>query len=206
MTNLASNRERALKVYLDKADKTVPMLLDYSIDDFLRRMLGLPERPKGQEPYAGWLTPEGNSVATEGKISQEGVDLIKSWEGCRLKAYRCPAGVWTIGYGHTHSAMDGLRITYDRAEELLKQDLQRFEKAITTLVKVPLTQNHFDALVSFAYNVGIEAFRNSTLLKLLNQKNYLLAADQFDRWTKVGKKTLPGLVSRRAEEKKLFLS
>jgi lysozyme len=206
MTNLVSNRERALKVYLSKADKTVPMLLDYQIDDFLRGMLGLPHRPKGHDPYSGWLTLVSNTPPTNYRTSQEGIDLIKRWEGCRLKAYRCPAGVWTIGYGHTHSAMDGLCITYDRAEELLKQDLQRFEKAITTLVRIPLTQNHFDALTSFVYNVGIEAFRNSTLLKLLNQKNYLLAADQFDRWTKVGKKTLPGLVGRRKEEKQLFLS
>ena len=101
MATLASNRSRALAIYAQKADKTVPMYLDYEIDDELRRMLGLPKRPEGQEPYQGWLTPEKDDVAVSGKISQEGVDLIKRWEGCRTNAYLCPAGVWTIGYGTT---------------------------------------------------------------------------------------------------------
>lgn len=206
MSNLASNRSRALKLYADKADKTAPMLLDYAIDDFLREMQGLPERPKGREPYSGWLVPDNNNLIYTGRTSQEGIDLIRRWEGCRLKAYRCPAGVWTIGYGHTRSVISGLCITYDRAEELLKQDLKQFEETITSYVKVPLAQNQFDALVSFTFNVGVGAFGRSTLLKLLNQGKYALAAEQFDRWTKANGKELPGLVSRRAEEKKLFLS
>lgn len=206
MADLASNRSRALKILDEKADKTDPMYVDYEIDDALRRILGLPKRPEGQEPYSGWLTPEEDDVAISGRISQNGVDLIKRWEGCRTTAYRCPAGVWTVGYGHTATAKPGMCISYDRAEELLKIDLQRFEKAVTTLVRVPLTQSQFDALVCFAYNVGAKAFGESTLLRLLNQGKYLLAADQFDRWTKAGGKTLPGLVNRRADEKKLFLS
>ncbi|NJO98632.1 MAG: lysozyme [Pleurocapsa sp. CRU_1_2] len=180
------------------------MLLDYHIDDFLRELLSLPDRPVDQPPYSGWLTtPQGvNPVQT----SRAGIDLIKRWEGCRIKAYRCPAGIWTIGYGHTGTAKPGMCISYDKAEELLKQDLQRFEKAVQTLVRVPLNQNQFDALVSFTYNVGAKAFGDSTLLSLLNQKKYLACAEQLLRWTKAGKVTLKGLVDRRTEEKDLFLS
>jgi lysozyme len=206
MSSLESNRAKALKVYADKADKSVPMLLDYHIDDFLRELLGLPDRPVGQPPYAGWLTTSQEKSAIPIETSQAGIDLIKRWEGCRTKAYRCPAGVWTIGYGHTGTAMPGMSISYDKAEELLEQDLQRFEKAVKTLVTVPINQNQFDALVSFTYNVGVKAFGGSTLLSLLNQKKYLPASDQFSRWTKAGSKTLPGLVLRRSEERDLFLS
>lgn len=205
MASLENNRLRALKVYADKADKSVPMLLDYHIDDFLRELLGLPDRPVGQPPYTGWLTTSQENPVIPIKTSQAGIDLIKRWEGCRIKAYRCPAGIWTVGYGHTGTVKPGTSISYDKAEELLKQDLQRFEKAVKTLVTVPINQNQFDALVSFTYNVGVKAFGDSTLLSLLNQKKYLPASDQFLRWTKAGSKTLPGLVLRRSEERDLFL-
>lgn len=206
MASLENNRIRALEIYADKADKTVPMLLDYHIDDFLRELLGLPDRPVGQPPYTGWLTTAKEKSAIPIETSQAGIDLIKRWEGCRTTAYKCPAGVWTVGYGHTVTAKVGMSISYDKAEELLRQDLQRFEKAVKTLAKVPLSQNQFDALVSFTYNVGVKAFGDSTLLSLLNQKKYLPSADQFSRWTKAGSKTLPGLVLRRSEERDLFLS
>ena len=140
-------------------------------------------------------------------ISQKGIDLIKSFEGCRLTAYRCPANVLTIGYGHTGADVTaGLKITQEQAEKLLKSDLLVHCNNVSKAVKVPLTQNQFDALVSFEFNVGYGAFVSSTLLKLLNQKKYKEAAAQFDRWIYANRKVLAGLVRRRTAEKKLFLS
>ena len=120
------------------------------------------------------------------KTSQKGIDLIKQFEGCRLSAYKCPAGVWTIGYGHTYGVKAGQKISQKQAEEFLKDDLKSFEAAVNNYVKVPLTQNQFDALVSFSFNVGSEALRTSTLLRLLNQGKYEEAAEQFDRWVSRG--------------------
>ncbi len=139
------------------------------------------------------------------EISQNGINLIKKFEGCSLKAYKCPAGVWTIGYGHTNKVFADDMITQEEAETLLKQDLIIHCNNVTKLVKAPLNQNQFDALVSFEYNVGYTAFQNSTLLKLLNQKKYNEAAEQFDRWVYAGKTKLAGLVNRRKAEKELFL-
>lgn len=139
------------------------------------------------------------------EISQNGINLIKKFEGCSLKAYKCPAGVWTIGYGHTNKVFADDMITQEEAETLLKQDLIIHCNNVTKLVKTPLNQNQFDALVSFEYNVGYTAFQNSTLLKLLNQKKYNEAAEQFDRWVYAGKTKLAGLVNRRKAEKELFL-
>ena len=138
-------------------------------------------------------------------ISKKGIDLIKRFEGCRLKAYRCPAGVWTIGYGHTNNVRPDDIITQNDAEELLKRDLKVHEDNVKRVVKIALTQNQFDALVSFEYNVGYGAFANSTLLKLLNAGNYNGASKQFERWVYAGDRVLEGLVKRRKEEKGLFL-
>ena len=139
------------------------------------------------------------------KTSNVGIDLIKSFEGCILKAYKCPAGVWTIGYGHTAGVEEGQKITQAQAEELLKEDLKRFETYIENLVTVKINQYQFDALVSFCYNIGPGNLKTSTLLKLLNKGDYEGAAEQFDRWVKAGDKKLAGLVKRRAAEKELFL-
>jgi len=130
--------------------------------------------------------------------------LIKSFEGLRLSAYKCPADVWTIGYGTTAGVKEGQIITKERAEELLRDDVKRFEDQVLRLVKVPLTQGQLDALVSFTYNLGAANLGNSTLLRLLNAGDYKGAAAQFDRWTKAGGKELPGLVKRRAAERALF--
>jgi lysozyme len=139
-------------------------------------------------------------------ISQKGIDLIKKFEGCRLTAYRCPANILTIGYGHTGSdVVTGQKITQEQAEKLLKSDLLVHCNNVSRLVKVPLTQNQFDALVSFEFNVGYAHFTSSTMLKLLNQKKYREAAAQFDRWVYANRKVLAGLVKRRAAEKTLFL-
>lgn len=140
------------------------------------------------------------------RINNKGLELIKKYEGCRLLAYKCPAGVWTIGYGHTAGVKSGMAITKVDAERLLLQDLKRFEEGVEALVKVPLTSNQFSALVSFAFNCGLAALRSSTLLKKLNVGDLNGAAREILRWDKVNKKPVEGLTKRRKEEQKLFLT
>ena len=139
------------------------------------------------------------------KISNNGINLIKKYEGCILIAYKCPSDCWTIGYGHTKSVKSGMAITKAQAESYLKQDLVAFENAVNKYVKVPLTQNQFDALVSFSFNCGAGALKTSTLLKKLNKKDYDGAANEFLRWNKSNGKVLSGLTKRRKEERSLFL-
>ena len=139
------------------------------------------------------------------RTSQKGIDLIKKFEGCRLEAYKCPAGIWTIGYGHTKGVKDGMIISREQAKEFLREDLRIFEQAVEACVKVPLSQNQFDALVSFCYNCGSGALKTSTLLRLLNEGKYSEAGEQFLRWNKAGGKVLVGLTRRREEERELFL-
>lgn len=140
-------------------------------------------------------------------ISSKGKALIREFEGCRLTAYRCAANVLTIGFGSTGPHVTpGKTITQAEADALLTKDLIRFEKAVNDLVKVPLTQGQFDALVSFAFNCGVGAFQDSTLLRLLNQRDYVGAAAQFERWVKGPSGPLPGLVRRRDAEEALFRS
>ena len=140
------------------------------------------------------------------QISKAGLDLIKQFEGLYLKAYRCPAGVPTIGYGHTAGVAMGQTITQQQADDYLRRDVRQFERAVARLATVPLTQGQFDALVSFAFNLGEGALAQSTLLRLLNAGDYAGAAAQFDRWNKAGGRVLPGLVRRRAAERALFES
>jgi len=136
-------------------------------------------------------------------MSQGGLDnLLKKFEGCKLKAYRCPAGVCTIGYGHTSAAgmpqvTDGMTITQARAEEILRVDIVKYERAVDDLVKVELTQNQFDVLVDFAYNAGIGNLKSSTLLKKVNAGKFDDVPAELMKWTKGGGKVLPGLVRRR---------
>jgi lysozyme len=206
MTQLEQHRAKAVQLLLQKADKVIPMLVDYQLDDFLRGLLNLPGRPEGHPPYSGWMVSQKLPLEAPRYISDTGLALIKRWEGCRISAYQCPAKVWTIGYGHTKTCKPGMKITLAEAERLLRQDLAEFEQAVSKLVKVPLSQHQFDALVSFAFNVGSGALAKSTLLSLLNRKNYLAAAEEFKRWTKAGNVTLRGLVDRRQEEYELFMS
>lgn len=134
-------------------------------------------------------------------------NLIKKWEKLKLVAYLpTPDDVWTIGWGHTLGVKKGDRITKDQAQEFFIQDKQWAEDAVNQKVKVPLTQEQFDALVSLVFNIGANAFSRSTLLKKLNLKDYQGAADQFNVWVKQKGKTLTGLVRRRAEERSYFLS
>ena len=139
------------------------------------------------------------------KTSKNGINLIKNYEGCRLTAYKCPAGVWTIGYGHTAGVKQGDKITQLQADTLLAVDLQKFEYSVNKAVKKPITQNEFDALVSFAFNVGTGNFEKSTLLRLVNMGQFELAAKQFEKWIYAGGKPLTGLKKRRLAEKTLFL-
>lgn len=135
------------------------------------------------------------------------VDLVKSFEGFRAEAYKCPAGVWTVGYGTTENVHPGDVVNEQEAEDLLLNDLTEAAGAIDELVDVPLTQRQYDALASLIYNIGREAFRNSTLLKLLNGgRGIHEVGAQFLRWNKAGGKVLPGLSRRRAAEAVLFES
>jgi GH24 family phage-related lysozyme (muramidase) len=144
-------------------------------------------------------------------LSQRGLDLIKSFEGYHRRlpdgnciAYRCPAGVWTIGHGVTVGVKAGMIWTPKQAEEALQRELEGHERAVLRLVKVDLNQNQFDALVSFAYNVGNGALEKSTLLKKLNKGDYPGAQAEFMKWNKAAGKTLRGLSIRRAKEAALF--
>lgn len=141
------------------------------------------------------------------KISKDGLDLIKEFEGLRLEAYLCASGVPTIGWGHTSNVQMGDKITEEEAEKYLLQDLESFEQCVNTWVNVKISQSEFDALVSFSFNVGCTALSTSTLLRKLNDKfPRKEVANEFDRWVKgVGGVTLEGLVRRREAEKQLFL-
>jgi len=142
------------------------------------------------------------------QMSQEGIDaLLKKFEGCKLKAYRCPANVCTIGYGHTSAAgapavADGMTITQKQADDILRRDLVKFETAVHDMVQQPLTQHQFDVLVDFAYNAGVGALKSSTLLKKVNSGAFDAVPAELMKWTKGGpaKKPLPGLVKRRQAE------
>ena len=144
------------------------------------------------------------------KLSKVGIDLIKSFEGCYLKAYKCPAGVWTIGWGTTEpidgvKPHEGMVITQKQADELLIKNLNGYENAVNEYVTYSINQNQFDALVSFAYNCGNGALKTSTLLKKLNAGDVHGAANEFLRWNKANGKVLNGLTRRREAERKLFL-
>lgn len=141
--------------------------------------------------------------------STAGISLLKQFEGCRLVAYKAlpTEHYYTIGYGHYGPDINPhMAITLHEAETMLKNDLKGYEKAVSKYVLVDITQNMFDALVSFAYNCGTEALKKSTLLKLLNKNDYIGAAEQLENWNKSGGKTISGLTERRGKEKDLFLN
>lgn len=138
--------------------------------------------------------------------SKEAEDLIKQFEGCHLKAYKCPAGVWTIGWGTTGPGIqEGLVISQHTADVMLKAHIQDIALDLTDLVGNGLKQHQFDALVSFVYNIGLGAFKKSTLLKLVKAAKMAEAALEFEKWVKAAGKTLPGLIKRRKAEKALFI-
>lgn len=140
------------------------------------------------------------------EMSNAGLDLIKRFEGLRLTSYLCPAKVWTVGYGSTGPHVKaGMTITEDEAEALLRKDVARFERGVSALVG-DTTQGRFDALVSFAFNIGLGALQSSTLMKMHKAGNYDAAAAQFARWNKAGGRVLAGLSKRRAAEAELYRS
>jgi len=140
------------------------------------------------------------------KINTAGYDLIKRFEGCRLIAYKCPAGVWTIGYGHTVGVMCGDKISQHQADIMLGSDVERFEEFVSMLVRgYECTQNQFNALVSFAFNLGNGSLETSTLLRKFKAGDYSGCANEFLRWNKAGGKVLDGLTRRREAEKAMFL-
>ena len=138
------------------------------------------------------------------KLGEKGTEILKYFEGCKLTAYQDSVGVWTIGYGHTKGVHDGMTITQEQAEQMLLTELEEYEGYIESMVTVPLTQNQFDALVVWVYNLGPTNFKNSTLLKELNAGNYNAASTEIKRWNKAGGKVLAGLVKRREAEANLF--
>jgi lysozyme len=157
------------------------------------------------------------------RVSQKCIEQIKKDEGVRNKPYQCPALLWTVGVGHVidpnHAKVPMADrkalpipagwdrvLSADEIDEILRKDLNRFEQGVLRLIKVPLTQGQFDALVSFSFNVGLGNLQNSTLRMKVNRGEFEAAAEQFLVWTKAGGKVLPGLVKRRTHEKEMFES
>jgi lysozyme len=143
------------------------------------------------------------------KTSAKGIDLIKEHEGIRLVAYPDPASggkPWTVGYGSTHGVRPGMRITQQQAEDMLRNDLVAFEDVINAHVKVTLTQNQFDALMSFIYNIGAHGFIGSSVLSKLNGGDTKGAADALLLWDRAAHHVVPGLLARREDERAVFLA
>ena len=146
------------------------------------------------------------------KMSPAAIEaLVKTFEGCKLKAYLCPAGILTIGYGHTSAAgapdvKAGMEITLAQADEILRADLAKFERGVDRLVTTPIGAHQFDVLVGFAYNVGLGALEKSSLLRAVNARDFDRVPDELMKWTRAGGKVLPGLVRRRQAEVAWWLS
>lgn len=139
------------------------------------------------------------------KTNKAGLEILKASEGCKLEAYLDTGRVPTIGFGHTKGVRLGQVITQAEADAFLAEDVHWAEEAVHKLVKVPLTENQFSALVSLVFNIGLGQFAKSTMLRLLNAKEFTAAAEQFLRWTHDNGKELSGLVKRRKAERLLFL-
>lgn len=141
------------------------------------------------------------------KTSNNGRNFIKSYEQLRLKAYPDPGTggkPWTIGWGHTKGVMQGDRITKEQAKAFFSEDLAVFELTVSSVIKRPMTQSQFDAMVSLAFNIGGSAFAGSTLVKKFNVGDVQGAADEFPKWRNSAGKVLLGLVKRRAAEREMF--
>lgn len=131
--------------------------------------------------------------------------LVRKWEGCRLEAYLCPAKVWTIGYGATGAGIrEGARWTQAQADDRLARDVENFQRGVRALLKREASDNELGAMTSLAYNVGLTAFRASTLLRLFNAGDKAGAAKEFPKWNRARGRVLSGLVNRRAHEREVF--
>lgn len=134
-------------------------------------------------------------------------DFCKQFEGLRLEAYRCPAGIWTIGYGHTDGVTDGMVINADKAESLLNDDLDKCRQQVRRLLKIALTENQFEALIDFCFNLGAGNLKKSTLLKMVNlDPDDPAIRGEFLKWVKVNNRVMPGLVKRRSAEADLYFT
>ena len=147
-----------------------------------------------------YITRNDNSMKTSGI----GIELIKEFEGCRQVAYQDSVGVWTIGYGHTKDVYEGQLVIKKTCETMLAEDLEEFENYVESYVKVELSQNQFDALVAWTFNLGPGNLSESTMLKKLNEGDYDAVPDEMRRWNKAGGEVLNGLVRRRDAEAELF--
>ena len=147
---------------------------------------------------------KASTYRTKMKISSNGIELIKVFEGLELEAYKCAAGVWTIGYGHIKGVHEGMNITEDTANKMLMEELVEYENYIDQAVTVPLAQCQYDAMVSWVYNLGNGNLTSSTLLKVLNSGDYDGVPAQMMRWNKAGGKVLEGLTRRRQAEADMF--
>ena len=166
--------------------------------------------PNKPTPAPSPSTPPASGKPT--RANQVGIDIIKHFEQChtligggKVKAYRDPVGIPTIGYGHIQGVTMGMVISISEAERLLKEDMSRYEKAVREQFTVPLTQGQFNALTSFSFNLGTGAMKQSTLRRLLNQGKYDAAAREFPKWCKAGGRKLEGLERRRFAERFEFL-
>ena len=137
-------------------------------------------------------------------VNQATIELVKQFEGCKLTAYRCPAGILTIGYGSTRDVHEGMDITHAEADIRLSLDLRDAGRAVTDAVAVALTDDQFGALTAFSFNVGAGAFRKSTLLKKLNAGNYAAVQGELLKWCRAGGHIMEGLRRRRLAEGALF--
>lgn len=138
-------------------------------------------------------------------MTEEVKNLIKKYEGCALRAYKCPAGVWTIGYGRTTNVKPNDTCTINQANRWFDEEYNHFKSEVKKLVKVILNENQLGALTSFAYNCGLGALKKSTLLKKINSNDFSGASNEFIKWNKINGKVSNGLTKRRLEEKALFL-
>lgn len=140
------------------------------------------------------------------KINASGIELIKSFEGCRLEAYQDSVGVWTIGWGHTKNVRPGDTLTQEEADRIFADEVNdEYAAGVERLLKVPVNENQFAALVSFAFNLGLGNLGKSTLLRKLNAGDSTGASREFLKWNRAGGKVLAGLTRRRVAEKDLFL-
>jgi lysozyme len=140
------------------------------------------------------------------RISNNGIALLKEFEGCKLEAYQDVAGVWTIGYGHTKGVQPGMKISRQEADDLLAQELDTYECAVERACREIPNQNQFSAMVVLAYNIGTGAFLKSSVLRLHNAGKFAEAASAFSMWNKAGGKIRAGLTRRRASEAALYLT
>ncbi len=176
----------------------------------------LPDTPTMMTFSMGTGYPEPNPIPDKpepppGQINEDGIIIVKSFEGLRLQAYQDSVGIWTIGYGHTSMAgppdvYPGMVITEAEADQILRRDLDLFEAGVTRGLTIATNSDQFSAMVSFSFNVGLGAFRDSTLLRKHNAGDFAGAADEFLRWVYAGGQYLPGLERRRNAERALYLS